>query len=242
MTLAQFKLRDQSTFFGFLWSFLNPLIALGLLFVLFRSKLGVDVEHYGVYLLIGIIHYSHFSNATTASMNVLRNMHNLTRNAIFPKEVLVLASILTSTIEFFLSMLICLAIALLSGVNLTGAIAALPFAFILQLMLILWVSFLLSSLYIYVRDLAHVYQVFLRLLFFVTPIFYGFSFVDEGIAKYVVLANPLTHSIDFARFVIIQGRLFDMKLFLVLVCCNALLVYAAYKIFKKLEPTFAENV
>ena len=139
-------------------------------------------------------------------------------------------------------MLICVAIALLSGVNLTGAMAALPLVFVLQLMLILWVSFLLSSLYIYVRDLAHVYQVFLRLLFFVTPIFYGFSFVGEGIAKYVVLANPLTHSIDFARFVIIQGRLFDMKLFLVLVCCNALLVYAAYKIFKKLEPTFAENV
>ena len=194
MALAQFKLRDQSTFFGFLWSFLNPLIALGLLFVLFRSKLGVDVEHYGVYLLIGIIHYSHFSNATTASMNVLYSMGGITRNAVFPKEVLVLASILTNTIEFILSMLICLAIALLSGVNLTSAMAALPFAFVLQIMLILWVSFLLSSLCIYVRDLAHVYQVFLRLLFFVTPIFYGFSFVGEGLAKYVVLANPLTYS------------------------------------------------
>ena len=85
MALAQFKLRDQSTFFGFLWSFLNPLIALGLLFVLFRSKLGVDVEHYGVYLLIGIIHYSHFSNATTASMNVLCSMRSLTRNADIPQ-------------------------------------------------------------------------------------------------------------------------------------------------------------
>jgi len=242
MALAQFKLRDQSTFFGFLWSFLNPLIALGLLFVLFRSKLGVDVEHYGVYLLIGIIHYSHFSNATTASMNVLYSMGGITRNAVFPKEVLVLASILTNTIEFILSMLICLAIALLSGVNLTSAMAALPFAFVLQIMLILWVSFLLSSLCIYVRDLAHVYQVFLRLLFFVTPIFYGFSFVGEGLAKYVVLANPLTHSIDFARAVIIKGQLFDMKLFLGLVSCNAFLVYVTYKMFKKLEPTFAENV
>jgi ABC-type polysaccharide/polyol phosphate export permease len=242
MALAQFKLRDQSTFFGFLWSFLNPLIALGLLFVLFRSKLGVDVEHYGVYLLIGIIYYSHFSNATVASMNVLYSMGGITRNAIFPKEVLVLASILTNTIEFILSMLICLAIALLSGVKLTSAVAALPFVFILQIMLILWVSFLLSSLCIYVRDLAHVYQVFLRLLFFVTPIFYGFSFVGEGLAKYVVLANPLTHSIDFARAVIIKGQLFDMKLFLGLVSCNAVLIYATYKMFKKLEPAFAENV
>ena len=165
----------------------------------FQIEIGVDVEYYGVYLLIGIIQYSHFSNATVASMNVLYSMGGITRNAVFPKEVLVLASILTNTIEFILSMLICLAIALLSGVNLTSAMAALPFVFVLQIMLILWVSFLLSSLCIYVRDLAHVYQVFLRLLFFVTPIFYGFSFVGEGLAKYVVLANPLTHSIDFAR-------------------------------------------
>jgi ABC-2 type transport system permease protein len=242
MALAQFKLRDQSTFFGFLWSFLNPLIVLSLLFVLFSSKLGGDIEFYGVYLLIGIIHYGHFSNATVASMNVLYSMGGITRNAIFPKEVLVLASILTNTIEFLLSMVICVALALLSGVHLTSAVAALPFVFVLQLMLILWVSFLLSSLCIYVRDLSHVYQVFLRLLFFVTPIFYGLSFVGEGFAKYVVLANPLTYSIDFARVVIIKGQLFDMKLFFVLVCCNAILVYATYKMFKKLEPTFAENV
>jgi homopolymeric O-antigen transport system permease protein len=242
MTLAQFKLRDQSTFFGFLWSFLNPLIVLSLLFVLFSSKLGGDIEYYGVYLLIGIIHYSHFSNATIASMNVLYSMGGITRNAIFPKDVLVLASIITNTIEFILSMLICLAIAFLSGVKLTGAMAALPFVLVLQLLLILWVSFLLSSLCIYVRDLSHVYQVFLRLLFFVTPIFYGLSFIGGGLAKYVVLANPLTHSIDFARVVIIKGQLFDVKLFFVLVCCNAILVYATYRMFKKLEPTFAENV
>ncbi|TMA95556.1 MAG: hypothetical protein E6J74_11450 [Deltaproteobacteria bacterium] len=242
MTLAQFKLRDQSTFFGFLWSFLNPLIVVGLLFAVFSSRLSGDIDHYGLYLLIGIIHYTHFSNATIASMQVLYSMKTLTRDAIFPKDVLVLASILTHTIDFVLSMLICVALAIFSGVKLTSAMAALPFVLALQVTLILWVSFLLSGLYIYVRDLAHVYQVFLRLLFFITPIFYGLSFVGGGVAKYLLLANPLTHSINFARTLIIKGQLFDMNIFLVLVLSNGCLVYGAYKMFKKLEPTFAENV
>jgi lipopolysaccharide transport system permease protein len=242
MTLAQFKLRDQSTFFGFLWSFLNPLIVLSLLFAVFSSQLSGNIEHYSLYLLIGIIHYTHFSNATTASMQVLYSMRALTRDAIFPKDVLVLAAIITHTVDFIFSMLICVVLALFSGVKLTGAIAALPFVFALQVMLILWVSFLLSSLYIYVRDLAHVYQVFLRLLFFITPIFYGLSFVGGGIAKYLLLANPLTHSIIFARALIIKGQPFDLNIFLLLVLANGCLVYATYKMFKKLEPTFAENV
>ncbi len=242
MTLAQFQLRDQSTFFGFLWSFLNPLIVLSLLFGVFSSRLSGDIDHYGLYLLIGIIHYTHFSNATIASMQVLYSMKALTRDAIFPKEVLVLASILTHTIDFILSMLICIGIAIFSGVKPTSAMAVLPFAFVLQVMLILWVSFLLSGLYIYVRDLAHVYQVFLRLLFFITPIFYGVSFVGGGFAKYLLLANPLTHSITFARTLIIKGQLFDVNIFLALLLINGCLVYATYKMFKKLEPTFAENL
>ena len=131
MTLAQFKLRDQSTFFGFLWSFLNPLIVLSLLFAVFSSRLSGDIEYYGLYLLIGIVHYTYFSNATTASMQVLYSMKALTRDAIFPKDVLVLASIITHTIDFVLSMLICVVLAIFSGVKLTGAMAALPFVFVM---------------------------------------------------------------------------------------------------------------
>lgn len=242
MTLAQFKIKDQSTFFGFLWSFFNPLLVLGFLFVLFRSGLGGEIEHYALYLLIGVIHYTHFSNATTAAMQILYARITLTRDTVFPKDVLVIASVATNTIDFLLSMLICVVIAFFSGVPTTRALAALPLVFVLQIMLVVWVSFLLASVFVYVRDLVHVYQVFLRLLFFITPIFYSLSFVGEGVAKYVVLANPLTHAILFSRAIIIEGRLFDVSMFVVLLSSNAFLVYMTYKIFKRLEPTFAEHI
>jgi ABC-2 type transport system permease protein len=82
MTRAQFKLRDQSSFFGFLWSFLNPLITVGLLFALFSSQLSQEIQYYALYMLIGIVYYTHFSNFTTASLSVLQVMSALTRNGI----------------------------------------------------------------------------------------------------------------------------------------------------------------
>lgn len=242
MTRAQFKLRDQSTFFGFLWSFLNPLITVSLLFALFSSQLSSEIQYYALYLLIGIVHYTHFSNATAASINVLQSMSALTRNGVFPKDVLVIASITTHTIDFVLATLVCVIIALFSGVTITSAIIALPLVLTLQIMLVLWVSLLLSSFFVFVRDLVHIYNVFLRLLFFITPIFYGLSFVGRGVGKYVLLANPLSHSIIFARTLLITGQLFDLRQFITLFAVNAFLLYASYKIFKRLEPTFSENV
>jgi ABC-type polysaccharide/polyol phosphate export permease len=242
MTRAQFKLRDQSSFFGFLWSFLNPLITVGLLFALFSAQLSNQIRYYGLYLLIGIVNYTYFSNATGASVNVLQSMNALTRNGVFPKEVLVLSSITTHTIDFIISTTLCVLIALVSGVGLNAAMLAIPLILILQLTLVLWVSLLLSSFFVYVRDLMHIYNVFLRLLFFITPIFYGLSFVGHGIGHFVLLANPLAHSIMFARTILIDGKLFDVKDFFFMFAINATLLVGSYRIFKRLEPTFAENV
>src|SRR3989304_5820112 len=114
-------------------------------------------------------------------------------------------------------------------------------SFLNPLIMVLWVSLLLSYLYVFVRDTDHLYQVFLRLLFFVTPTFYGLSFLGEGFAKNIVLLNPLTHLINFSRTIIIEGRFFSIELMLLFVLINSALIYFAFKIFKKFEPKFAEH-
>lgn len=242
IALSQFKLKDQSTFFGYIWSFLNPLIMLTVLFAFFRLRIGGEIEHYAIYLLIGIIHYTHFSNSTSASLRVLYSMRHLTCNTVFPKELLVMGSIFAGSIEFILSMFISVLIAFGTGIQISWALIVLPFVIILQVMLVLWVSLFLSCLYVFIRDIDHIYQVFLRLLFFLTPIFYGLSFLGEGIAKHIVLSNPLTHLIKFSRTLVIEGKLCSVDIFLIFLLVNTFLIYFGFRVFKKFEPRFAENL
>jgi lipopolysaccharide transport system permease protein len=242
IVVSQFRLKDQSTFFGFLWSFLHPLIMLIFLFLFFNWRIGREIEHYALYLLIGIIHYTHFSNSTNASMSVLSGMRQLTCNTILPKEVLVIGSVITNTIEFIISMVFCILMAYVSGVRLSWTVMLLPLVFLLQLTMVLWVSFALSCLCIFVKDIGHIYQVFLRLLFFVTPIFYANAFLEGKMAKHIVLLNPLAYFMAFSRAVVIEGNLFSIKLFVILLSLNTLFIYVAFKIFKKQEPLFAEYV
>jgi len=242
ITLTQYKLKDQSTFFGFVWSFLNPLLMLLVLFTFFSLAMGRNVEHYVVHLLIGIVQYTHFSNSTFASMRILSNMKQLTRDTVFPKELLVLGSVASYVREFVISVIIVLLVAFFTGVDFSYSILLLPLVLILQLLLVVWVSLLLSGLFLFVKDIDHIYQVLLRVLFFITPIFYDLAYLGDGVAKEIALMNPLTHLICFSRVIIIGKSTPSFKVMAWFFLINIFLIYLAYKVFKKFEPSFAERI
>lgn len=239
---AQFKLKDQSTILGFGWSFLNPLLMLGCLFLFFNRQLGRSIDHYALYLLVGLVHFTHFTNTTTSSMTALAVLRRLTCDTIFPKELLVLATVISSSIEFVISMALCVLIALVTGVPLGPALFLLPFVLLLQVMMVTWLSFLLSTLYVFATDSSHIYQVLLRILFFVTPTFYGAGFLGSPVARAIVWLNPLAHLIDFSRSAILGTPAFSLPAFLVLFAVNALAIWLALGVFRKYEPIFAERL
>jgi ABC-type polysaccharide/polyol phosphate export systems, permease component len=242
IAVTRYKLKDQNTMLGFAWSFLHPVIMLGLMFILFSARLGQGIDHYAIYLLIGLVQFSHFSSSTNRSMHVLISMRSLTSDAIFPKELLVIGSVIADVIELFAAMVVCVTFAKLSGVDLSWAVFALPYVFLLQLMLVLWVSLCLSCLYVFVRDMTYVYQAFTRLLLFATPIFYAPSFLEKGAAQYIVWLNPLAHLVGFSRSVILDGQLFPLHQSILFFAINLVLLYGSIKMFRKYEPIFAEYV
>src|SRR5689334_9059717 len=101
IVVAQFKLRDQSTALGLVWSLLHPLLLFGAIFIFFHEPIGMHIPHYSIYLLIGLIHYTHFANSTSVGMTSLQSMKRLTNDTVFPKEILTVSSTVVGSIEFF---------------------------------------------------------------------------------------------------------------------------------------------
>jgi ABC-type polysaccharide/polyol phosphate export permease len=241
LTVAQTKLRDQSSTLGFLWSFLHPVMLLGVLYLFFQGRVGQNVPHYGAFLLIGIVQFTHFSMSTAGGMRALHRMARLASNMIFPKEVLVFSSILSDAPEFLISMPIVVVIALITGVPASAALLALPLILLMQLILVLWVALLLSTLYVFVRDLDHIYEVALRILFFTTPIIYNLDFLGPTTRK-LALLNPLTHLIEFARLIIMEGRLPPLTHLLGFLLVNGLILSVALMVFRRAEPALVERL
>jgi ABC-type polysaccharide/polyol phosphate export permease len=212
------------------------------LFAVFHKKIGNTIPNYAVYLLIGIIQYTHFSISTSVSMRALHAMRNLTRDAIFPNELLVFGSIVATSIEFVISMCICIVIVAATGIHIGWEVLMLPGVILLQLIFVTWVSLSVSTLFVFIKDTDHIYQLFLRMLFFITPIFYDLSILGGGKAKYLALLNPLTHLVNFSRKILIHGSSFSFGLFFAFFAGHLVLLILALKVFRKYEPAFAENV
>lgn len=242
LTYAQWKVKDQSTVLGAVWSVLHPLLLLLVLAAFFRFRFQEHIEHYTLYLLIGIVHYIHFANSTTAAMRVLRARQDLTCNTLFPKEVLVISTVLSQTVDFIVSLLVCLVLIGLSGLGIGVSILLLPVLVMLQVGVVLWVALLLACLYVYLRDIDHIYQVFLRVLFFSTPMFYDLSYVGDGLARTVVALNPLAQVIHVSRDLMIEADSSSFGACGVLVLSSVGLTGLALQIFRRLEIRFAENL
>jgi ABC-type polysaccharide/polyol phosphate export permease len=242
LTISQYKLKDQSSFFGFLWSFLNPLLMLGVLFGFFHLRLGTEIAHYPIYLLLGLLLYTHFANTTSLGMRALRATRDLTTGTAFPKEFLVLSVVISSSMELVISMVICLGIAFLSGVTPTLALLWVPVILIAELVLVAWVSFFLASVFPFAWDIDHIYHVFLRALLFITPTFYDESFIGGGFARAVLRANPLAHLIAMLRAVVLRGESVAPLAFSLLVLPSLALLGLGFALFKRLESRFGEYV
>jgi ABC-2 type transport system permease protein len=189
-----------------------------------------------------MVHYTHFSNSTSAAMTVLVAAAQSVRHTILPKEVLVIGSVLATSVEFLVSMVVCVALAWFTGIPLSWAMLGLPLVVALQLVFVMWVSFLLSAARVFVKDLNHIYAVLLRLLFFATPIFYAAGFLQSPVAQQLVRFNPLAGLISLSRASVIDGRIFPLNVFLVLCMIHALALGGSFWWFKRCEPSFAEYV
>lgn len=242
LTITQIKLKDQSTFFGLLWSFLNPLLLVAVLYLFFQARLGQDIQHYALFLLIGVVHYNHFAQATNVGMRVLQSLRQLTTEVVFPKELLVLSSVLSNSFEFVLEIPLVVLIAAWAGVPLTSALLWLPVVMLLQFCLSLWVALSLAALFVYVRDLEHLYGIFLRLLFFITPVFYAPAFLGDTLAFWLVRLNPLAQLMTFSRAIILEGIPPPLEWFALLFVFNGVTLVLAWRLFKFMEPRYAERV
>ena len=110
------------------------------------------------------------------------------------------------------------------------------------MLLVSWVSMVLSCVFPFARDVDHIYQVFLRALLFLTPIFYTPSFVGEGAARALVALNPLAQVLEISRGIVIEGRLPSPSVWIGLFALHGVFVVLTLKVFRSVESRLAEYV
>jgi ABC-2 type transport system permease protein len=164
-----------------------------LLFVftqVFRAT-GKGVEHYPVYLLLGIVMFTFFQEATTNSVTSVVAAEGVVRKTQFPRLVIPLTTVLTALFNFSLNLVIVLVFLLAFGISPVWTWLLFPVAVAFLFVLTAAVSSGLSVLYVRFRDIAIIWTVAAQVLFYATPILYTVEFKENATFEHLMMVNPL---------------------------------------------------
>lgn len=205
---TDFKLRYQSSVLGYMWSLLKPLALFVILLVVFSNflKVGDDIPHFPIYLLLGIVLWNYFAEVTGGSVNAIVSKSDILRKINFPRYVIVLAGSVSALINLALSFVIVIVFMLVDNVDIRPAIFLLPLLIVELFIFALAVAFFLSAAFVRFRDLNHIWDVVMQAAFYITPILYPISMVikqaGEMPAK-ILMLNPAAQIIQDAREIMV---------------------------------------
>jgi ABC-type polysaccharide/polyol phosphate export permease len=194
LTRTEFKLRDQGTVLGFLWTLLYPAMMFTVMYVVFVKWLGNHVPQYGPYLLIGIVQWQFFDRATTTGFSSLRRRASLLRNFSFASEITVIAGVGSVFLSYVFEMAVLLALIRVCGVPFSPSWLALPLHVAALLSLSLAVALVLALLSVEFQDMERTWSVLITAAFYLTPVFYPLSVISPRFQPYMKL-NPMLHVI-----------------------------------------------
>lgn len=204
----QITMRYRRTFFGFLWTLLNPLLNMAIIAVVFSLVMKFQVNEYAIFLFAAMIPWSVFSNSLNQGGGALLANESLFKKIYLPKQLFVISVVISTLVDSLLSTACLFIIALILGAKISAALLFLPVAFLLLVMFSLGVTFILSIVTVYYRDVKYLIGVVLQALYFATPIIYPITAIPEKFHA-IFTWNPLVYYIDLFRSPIYFGTLPD---------------------------------
>ena len=201
----EFRLRYHGSLLGYAWSLLNPLLFFGVIYLFFTQviEFGGDIQHFGVLLLLNIMLFSFFSEATTTSVQSLVSRERMLRTTHFPRIVIPLSGVITSMLTLVTGLPVAFAYILIDGVTPTWTWLLMPVIIALLFAVTVGVALILSTLYVTIRDVSLMWRVASRALFYGSAVMYTVEYVPES-WRWIMFANPIVPILTQARVWIID--------------------------------------
>jgi lipopolysaccharide transport system permease protein len=237
----ELKARYRGTTLGFLWSFVNPLILMGLYVLVFSVYMRIDMPNYPAFLLSGIFPWLWFSASLNEATESIIGNGPLIRKVYLPSEVFPLVPVGSNLVHFIASLPILFGFLIAAGLTPSWSLLLLPVVICLQALFTYGIALGVSALVVQFRDLFHIVPNFLTALFFATPIFYPTTLVPD---RYRVLidVNPLSYLINAYQDVLFFGRFPSPGRLAMLFVATGLVFLMGLLVFDARKDMFAEEV
>jgi ABC-2 type transport system permease protein len=208
IAISEFKLRFYGSALGYLWQLARPMLLFGVLLVVFTVvvRLGNDVELYAPTLLLGIVLFTYFSEATAGAVTAMVDRENLVRKIDFPRLAVPLSVVITATFNFVLNMIPVVIVLLVMGAEVRWTwLEIIPLAGALALLSI-GVAMILSAAYVRFRDVQPIWDVVMQALFYASGVLVPVQAIQAQFGdtiERILMFNPFSAILQQTRHALI---------------------------------------
>jgi ABC-2 type transport system permease protein len=247
-----FKVKYKRSVLGVLWSVLNPLLTMVILYVVFTTFFGMratkSIKDYSVYLLSGLVFWNYFAEATNLSLGAVVTNFNLLTKVYMPKYIFTISKVLSSAVNMVFSLV---ALYLIVGIEAARGMVPfgwtnilLPYDMLMIVIFAMGVGLVLSALTVFFRDMFYIWGVVLTAWMYFSPIMYGMDMVTNSHSWYTAPAimlmkfNPMYHYLNFARKILLYNQVPAPSQFLYTFIFSAVMLVIGILFFRSKQDKF----
>jgi len=234
--------RYKGSVLGFLWTFINPLLQLGVYTLVFSTIMRTGIDKFYLFLFVALVPWMFFSTCLSGGSSCILVQQDMVKKIYFPREVLPISYVISQFINMLLTFIIIFLVIILSGIGINAAaVLYLPVIMIVEFILTLGIAMLVSALTVYFRDLEYILGIISMAWMYLTPIIYPVDFVPEKILPIFNL-NPMMPIIVAYRDILYYKQIPQMGTLLHAFLLGIIVLIIGCFAFSKLKRYFAEEL
>lgn len=240
--------RYKGSVLGFFWTFISPLLQLGVYTLVFSVIMRAGIEQYYLFLFVALVPWLFFSASLTSGANCILAAKEMVKKIYFPREVLPISFVTSALINMILSFMVVLFVLIVTdyGVNFL-ALLFMPLVIVIEYIVALGFVFLFSALTVYFRDLEHILGIVATAWQFLTPVMYSQAMVEEQLEEHPILLmiwnmNPTTPIINAYRQILYYKEVPDTGTLGSAIVLGIIVCMVGFFSFRKLQKGFAEEL
>jgi lipopolysaccharide transport system permease protein len=208
MVMRDLRARYKNSLLGYFWSLINPLLTMLIFWLVFSVLLRNNIPMFPVFLIVALLPWNFAITSVSSGMRSILDNSHLVSKVYFPREILPITVVLANLVNYVLALpvmfLVMAAVQTvqLGHLNFSWTFAFLPVLIVIQIIFLIGMTLLLSTIAVFFRDTIHIIDILLQLWMFLTPVFYTLETVTQGntlAATAVRWLNPMASLIDFYR-------------------------------------------
>ena len=208
--------RYKGSVLGFMWTFINPLLQMGVYTLVFSIILRNDIDKYYLFLFVALVPWIFFSASLTGGADSVLASKDMLKKIYFPREVLPISYVTGAFVNMLLSFVVIFGVIIFTGHGLNPlALLTLPIIMLVEYVMALGIALLSSALTVYFRDLSYILGIIAMIWQYLTPIMYPLDAL-KNVKPLVFLIkgfNPLYYYVAQFRDLIYYGRLPGPRVF-----------------------------